>query len=179
MENNIIYALQCPIHKMPVYIGQSSTGMDRPFEHIKEKSHSRKVNEWMKYLKDQGLHSTIIVLEHDFESKYLNVKEEFWINRYLHKGSLLFNQQNVNPEFYQVIEFDAPPVDFLYEVRLFIKARRRLLKLTQAELANKAGVGIRFVRELEQGSKSNFNTKSIEKILRLLGNVKLSVISCD
>lgn len=36
----------------------------------------------------------------------------------------------------------------------FIKERRKLLGITQVELAEKAGVGLRFVRELEQGKES-------------------------
>jgi y4mF family transcriptional regulator len=36
----------------------------------------------------------------------------------------------------------------------FIKERRKLLGITQVELAEKAGVGLRFVRELEQGKVS-------------------------
>lgn len=33
----------------------------------------------------------------------------------------------------------------------FVKQRRKLLQLSQPDLAVKAGVGLRFVRELEQG----------------------------
>ncbi len=33
----------------------------------------------------------------------------------------------------------------------FVKEKRNLVKLTQPELAAKAGVGLRFIRELEQG----------------------------
>jgi y4mF family transcriptional regulator len=36
----------------------------------------------------------------------------------------------------------------------FVKNRRKSLSLTQTELAQKAGVGLRFVRDLEQGKKS-------------------------
>lgn len=36
----------------------------------------------------------------------------------------------------------------------FVKERRKLLKLTQYDLSKKAGVGLRFVRDLEQGKKS-------------------------
>ena len=33
----------------------------------------------------------------------------------------------------------------------FIKTKRKISNLTQPELAEKAGVGLRFVREMEQG----------------------------
>ena len=36
----------------------------------------------------------------------------------------------------------------------FVKERRKQLRLTQPELAMRAGVGLRFVRELEQGKKT-------------------------
>jgi len=34
---------------------------------------------------------------------------------------------------------------------ILIKGKRKLLNLTQQDLAEKAGVGLRFVRDLEQG----------------------------
>ena len=43
------------------------------------------------------------------------------------------------------------------------------------ELALKAGVGLRFVREFEQGKKDNFNTKTLQQLLHLLGNGKLKL----
>ncbi|MEX2601518.1 MAG: helix-turn-helix domain-containing protein [Balneolaceae bacterium] len=36
----------------------------------------------------------------------------------------------------------------------FVKSRRDQLGLTQKELAERAGVGLRFVRDLEQGKES-------------------------
>ena len=36
----------------------------------------------------------------------------------------------------------------------FIKQRRKQLRMTQIDLAERAGVGLRFVRELEQGKKT-------------------------
>jgi transcriptional regulator with XRE-family HTH domain len=75
-----------------------------------------------------------------------------------------------------VKEFDMQiEQDLLSEVRMFIKAKRKMRKLTQLELSQKAGVGLRFIRELEQGTKNNFNTGSIEKVLRLFGNFKFTI----
>lgn len=179
MENNLIYALYCPIHNKPVYVGQTRVGIDRPFDHIKEKSHSVKVNEWVGDLKNCGLEPIVVILEHNFEEKYLNDKEHFWINKYLNMGYILLNQNNVSSAYYQSTEFDLPESDFMSDIRLYVKGRRRLLKLTQPELAQKAGVGIRFLRELEQGTKTNFNTDSIKKVLYMIGGVKLKVVTTD
>jgi y4mF family transcriptional regulator len=50
----------------------------------------------------------------------------------------------------------------------FIKYQRKKLKLTQEELAAKAGVGIRFIRELEQG-KETMQLDKVSQVLDLFG----------
>jgi y4mF family transcriptional regulator len=52
---------------------------------------------------------------------------------------------------------------------LFVKSRRKSLGLTQKELAKRAGVGLRLVRDLEQGKKSLRMDKANE-ILALFGH---------
>lgn len=50
----------------------------------------------------------------------------------------------------------------------FIKYQRKKLGLTQEELATKAGVGIRFIREMEQGKKT-LQLDKVEQVLNLFG----------
>lgn len=50
----------------------------------------------------------------------------------------------------------------------FIKQKRDETNLTQAELAEKAGVGLRFIRELEQG-KETLRLDKINQVLKLFG----------
>ena len=50
----------------------------------------------------------------------------------------------------------------------FVKEKRKLVKLTQPELAEKAGVGLRFVRELEQG-KETLRLDKVNQVLKLFG----------
>ena len=50
----------------------------------------------------------------------------------------------------------------------FVKEKRNSAKLTQPELAEKAGVGLRFVRELEQG-KETLRIDKINQVLQLFG----------
>jgi y4mF family transcriptional regulator len=59
-------------------------------------------------------------------------------------------------------------------IATFIKEKRKQLKLTQPELAEKAGVGIRFVRELEQG-KQSVRLDKVNQLLDLFGS-ELGVI---
>jgi y4mF family transcriptional regulator len=51
----------------------------------------------------------------------------------------------------------------------FVKARRKTVKLTQSELAEKAGVGLRFLRELEQGKKT-LRLDKVNQVLELFGH---------
>ena len=50
----------------------------------------------------------------------------------------------------------------------YVKAMRRQYNLTQMELSEKSGVGLRFVRELEQG-KQTLRLDKVNQILNLFG----------
>lgn len=175
-QDNLIYALHCPHTKKPVYVGQSKKGMDRPFDHIKEKSHSDKINQWMKTLRNEGKEPILVILEQNFSEDLLSPKEQFWISHFLNKGNLLLNQHGISPLIFETTKFSIIDEDDpLYDIRNYIRAKRKILKLSQTEFAQRAGVGLRALRELEQGCKTNFNTDVIIKLLRLVGNGKLSV----
>ena len=51
----------------------------------------------------------------------------------------------------------------------FIKTKRKKTGLTQVELAERAGVGLRFVRDLEQGKKS-LQMDKVNQVLNLFGH---------
>lgn len=53
-------------------------------------------------------------------------------------------------------------------IRLFVKQKRKELKLTQEDLAMNAGVGLRFVRDLEQGKKT-LRLDKVNDVLALFG----------
>ncbi len=50
----------------------------------------------------------------------------------------------------------------------YIKAKRKEFGLTQIDLSEKAGVGLRFVRELEQG-KPTLRMDKVNQVLALFG----------
>jgi len=50
----------------------------------------------------------------------------------------------------------------------FVKEKRNAARLTQPELAEKAGVGLRFVRDLEQG-KETVRLDKVNQVLQLFG----------
>ena len=56
----------------------------------------------------------------------------------------------------------------LSELSRFVKTKRKGVGLTQVDLAAKAGVGLRFVRDLEQGKRS-LRMDTVNKVLMLFG----------
>ena len=57
----------------------------------------------------------------------------------------------------------------------YLKKKRKLLNLTQEALALKAGVGLRVVREMEQG-KPTLRMDKVNQVLMLFG-AELGVVS--
>jgi y4mF family transcriptional regulator len=51
----------------------------------------------------------------------------------------------------------------------FVKQKRKLTGLTQEDLCLKAGVGLRFLRELEQG-KQTLRMDKVNQVLSLFGH---------
>lgn len=59
----------------------------------------------------------------------------------------------------------------------YVKSKRKSLGLSREELAQKAGVGLRFLRELEQG-KETLKMDKVNQILKLFG-MQLGVVPMD
>lgn len=63
------------------------------------------------------------------------------------------------------------PIGYKYtfmSISEHIKTRRKQYGLTQVELAERAGVGLRFIRELERG-KSTVQLDKVNMVLKLFG----------
>jgi y4mF family transcriptional regulator len=54
------------------------------------------------------------------------------------------------------------------DLALFVKQKRKQINITQIELADKAGVGLRFVRDMEQG-KMSLRMDKVNDVLKLFG----------
>lgn len=54
-------------------------------------------------------------------------------------------------------------------LREFVKHRRRQHKLTQQQLAAKSGVGLRFIRDMEQG-KASLRMDKVNQVLIMFGH---------
>ena len=51
----------------------------------------------------------------------------------------------------------------------FVKTKRKQLKLTQEELAEKAGVALTVIRKIEQG-KENLSLLKVNQVLKMFGH---------
>ena len=56
----------------------------------------------------------------------------------------------------------------MLKLQMFVQKKRKDLGMTQPELAERSGVGLRFLRELEQG-KTTLRMDKVNQVLRLFG----------
>ena len=75
--------------------------------------------------------------------------------------------------YYQNTSLSLHPKRYNFKVMssnlsAFVKEKRKQFGLTQQELSEKSGVGLRFVRELEQG-KNSLRMDKVNQVLSLFG----------
>jgi y4mF family transcriptional regulator len=62
-------------------------------------------------------------------------------------------------------------------ISVTVKERRKALGITQQQLAQKAGVGLRFIRDLEQG-KATVQVAKVNQVLFMFG-LELAAVPID
>lgn len=67
------------------------------------------------------------------------------------------------------LKLDPYRVYKMNSLSIFVKQRRKEQGLTQRDLAEKGGVGLRFIRDLEQGKKS-LRMDKVNEVLKLFGH---------
>lgn len=77
-------------------------------------------------------------------------------------GIIHFNSVNLYPIGYRMSQ------NFENHIANFVKYNRQKAKMTQEDLAEKAGVGLRFIRDLEQGKKT-LRLDKVNQVLQLFG----------
>jgi y4mF family transcriptional regulator len=89
---------------------------------------------------------------------------------YTRKGIKTNKSIILYPKRYKQINICIFIPEKVYFMKLseFVKEKRNQVNLTQTELAEKAGVGLRFVRELEQG-KETVRLDKVNQVLQLFG----------
>jgi y4mF family transcriptional regulator len=56
----------------------------------------------------------------------------------------------------------------MHPLQVFLKEKRKQLKITQQQLALKSGVGLRFIRDMEQG-KMSLRMDKVNQVLLMFG----------
>lgn len=82
----------------------------------------------------------------------------------------------INLQYYTVSDIHMKEKQ-LTSLAKFVKQRRKILKINQTELSEKAGVGLRFVRDLEQG-KQTLRMDKVNDVLKLFGH-ELNPVEMD
>lgn len=94
-----IYALHCPLTNEIKYIGQTTTGIKRIYNHWKDFRLNKvgkliKVKAWIKSLKNENIKFKISYLDYASNKEDLNQKEIYWINKYRQDGLELLNHSD-------------------------------------------------------------------------------------
>ncbi len=165
----LIYALRCPVTNGIHYIGKSTSGMLRPQQHMTA-SHSSKVADWVCNLQMFGTAPVISILEEVRDGDDIDARERYWIQYHLNHNAVLLNEMLVTP-----ITIDpnldiilSGPVDPINKIGRFIKARRKILKMTQPVFAQKCGIALTVLRKIEQGH-TNITLDGVLVILSMFG----------
>lgn len=168
MEKRFIYALCCPFTNDIHYIGKTTNGMTRPLQHISQ-STSVKVKEWVDDLKNIGYAPIVKIIESVSIEDNLDSKERHWIQYYVNKNALLLNINLVSPILVKHnIDELLGKGELMGRLSKFVKEKRKQVKLTQVEFAEKAGVALTVIRKIEQ-QKTNYNIKSLIQVLKMFG----------
>ena len=94
-----------------------------------------------------------------------------------YKCSFIYNNTPFRVQIGLLVLF-LHPKGYKMNLASFVKEKRKSVKLTQPELAEKAGVGLRFIREMEQG-KQSLRLDKVNQVLQLFGYEVGAVIKKD
>lgn len=164
MDKCIIYGLYCPITDELHYIGKSTKLLIRPLQHL-TKSHSDKINEWVKSLKFLNYKPIIKILEKCNENN-IDDREEWWIRKSIEDGCFLLNVQHNRPN--DIIEKYHTNNGDIMEIAMLIKKEIEKTGITREKLAIMSNISRPTLHDIENGNK-RISYKNLEKVLNILG----------
>lgn len=152
---NYIYAISDSQLNV-VYVGMSQVSdLERPYQH--KDSHNDELKYWHVSL---GYEPIVHILERDVLD--IRKAESKWIYHFKSLGHKLFNKTE------NVRTFNLSNSDEVVSLGSYVKSRRRLAKITQAQLAQRLAIALTVVRKIEQG-KTNFVFAGLIEVTKAFG----------
>jgi DNA-binding XRE family transcriptional regulator len=188
MNECIIYGLKDPRTDEYKYVGKSVNGIKRAESHLAH-SHNPLVNEWINELKTENYLPEVIILENVVNWTELIDKEKYWIGKLLNENFDLYNVLSVNSynsalDTYNIkLNDQIKDREKLLKIKLsnimargcniddisnIIKKRRKILSITQEQLADISNVALPTIKRVESG-KINTTIDTLHNILDCLG----------
>lgn len=174
MKANIIYGLADSRNDLIYYVGKSTVGSKRATSHLTN-SHSPEVREWVKSVEANWGHINVVLIEEVEDILLLAERERYWIGVQKIANDDLLNKKDL-PHLIDSYT-DDDNIQFsqfknaIYFAGDIIKRRRLALKVSQAELAEKAGLNRWTIGKIEDGGSVSLD--SIRKIA--MGLTKIGI----
>jgi len=172
---NIVYGLKDPRNDVYMYIGKSTVGDSRALQHL-VKSHSKKVNEWVKELEDKWLYPIVEIIEEVEDVNVLSEREKYHINYYIGLNPNLLNiklvDSNINPTRTEEDENDFENLcRLINKYSDILKNERTYRKITQEHMADIMDVSRSTVSLCERNGDVTLNT--VKKYLAALKGIEI------
>jgi DNA-binding XRE family transcriptional regulator len=159
---NIIYGLRDPRNDLYCYIGKSSVGNKRALSHL-TKSHSSKVNEWIKELNNNWLYPLIDIIEEVDSLDDLMEREKYWIRYYYNLNPNLLNICLIPKNINNIrTKEDDEKFDYLCRIIIdipnILKKERLARKMTQDKVAKLIGINRSTIVTIENNGCSHLRS---------------------
>jgi len=155
---NIIYGLRDPRNDVHYYIGKSTVGNKRALSHLKT-SHSDKINEWVADVRKNGFEPLVDIIEEVQDVNELAEREKFWVRFYFEQNPMLLNEQlkprhvNLTVSVNERNELKLLD-DTLPRLHILLKKARKVSKINQKEMAERAGISYGTLKRIESGEET-------------------------
>lgn len=166
MEKYLIYGLYCPFTEALHYVGKSTTYMIRPLSHL-TKSHSEKINEWVKELKILGYKPIIKIIE-NCTKENIDEREIYWITKSIDEGCYLLNKSHNSTNNILMQSCYADNITDYSQLIQTINSTRISKGITRHKLCKDINLSRTTFYSLEKGCKST-TINNLLKVLNYLG----------
>ena len=138
--NNIVYGLKDPRNDVYMYIGKSTVGDSRALQHL-TKSHSEKINEWVKELEDKWLYPIVEIISEMIYGKGLDATDSRRKPDAYARMKVLFSEDCVRKLAYDLKLMGGCAMQVIYskDRKSIAKVEHFPVEMLRAEKANPDG----------------------------------------